>query len=68
MSITKEYLSELEELISTSETYPDRINNWERDFLASISVKLGTYAEESKFSDRQLETIEKISKKVYSLT
>lgn len=61
------YIKELEEVIELSDTYKDRLTPWEYDFLSSISSRLETYGVKTFLSEKQLEVLERISKKVYAI-
>lgn len=67
MSLSKEYIKEISEVLDIANTHPDRINDWEREFLLSIADKVALYEEDTNLSDKQLERLEIISKKIYAL-
>ena len=66
-TLTTSYLKELREVIELSDTHRDRVTDWEFNFLSSISERIDKYEEDSYLSDKQLETIERISKKIYKI-
>jgi hypothetical protein len=65
--VTASYLKELREVIELSDTYKERLTDWEHNFLSSISERIEKYEEDTFLSAKQLEVIEKISKKIYKV-
>lgn len=65
MAMTKQQLKDFYELCELAETYSDRVNDWEANFLTSVKERVDKYGEDTQMSEKQLETIEKISRKVY---
>lgn len=67
MPITLAYMSELEELFELAETYPERLSEWEKNFLASIKKGVKSYRLDYDPSVAQRAKIEQCMEKVYQL-
>lgn len=65
MAMTQQQLKDFYELCELAEAHSDRVNDWEANFLTSVKERVDKYGEDTQMSERQLETIEKISRKVY---
>jgi hypothetical protein len=65
--LSDSYIKELEEVIELSDIHKERLTEWEHNFLSSISARLEQYGASTFLSDKQLEVIEKISKKIYAI-
>lgn len=64
--LSPSYIKELEEMIELSDTYKDRITDWEHSFLASFSTNLERYGQRTRISVKQAEILERISAKLYA--
>lgn len=65
--ITLVYMNELLELFELASTYPDRINTWETNFLASIQKGVKSYGLDCNLTKAQMDKIEQVMEKVYEL-
>ena len=66
MPITIEELDKYLELIEETEAHPDRLTDWEINFLPSIKEVLLIYKESSNISEKQEAILERIEKKMYA--
>lgn len=64
-TLTTEELRNVETVIAEAiEDQEGLLNDWEADFVSSTADRLGKYEDRTSFSEKQLETIEKIRKKL----
>lgn len=66
-TLTEDEYKEVESTIKDALEDPEGVlTEWEADFVSSTADRLGKYEAETSFSDKQLETIAKIRKKLDS--
>lgn len=64
-TLTEEELKEVNRVIAEALDDPEGLlSDWEADFVTSTADRLGKYEDRTSFSEKQLETIEKIRRKL----
>lgn len=67
-NMSDEQRAEFNESYELAELFPDRINDWERNFMESIRDRIAKYTDATLLSEKQAEVLERINKKLYAIT
>ena len=65
--LTPDELADIKSMLQDVDTHGDKLTDWEADFCDSIAQKIEQYGERTFLSERQMEIVERIQRKLSDL-
>lgn len=65
--LTSEELDDIQSMLRDVEAPGDKLTDWEQEFCASIADKIEQYGERTHLSERQMEIVDRIQRKLSDL-
>lgn len=65
--LTSDELEDIEDMLRDVDMYGDKLTDWEQEFCASIADKIERFGKRTFLSERQMEIVDRIQKKLSDL-
>lgn len=65
--LTSEELADIKDMLRDFDTHGDKLTDWEQEFCDSIATKIEQFGERTYLSERQMEIVDRIQRKLSDL-